>query len=320
MVTTWLLLAIVAIGVALAHYGHLKPVVAFLDSEALTFAVGKVHISAYKLLKGIIAVVILFWFAATLSHIFEKYLNKLTSIRASNRALLLKAIQIIIYFLAFLLTLDVLGIDLTALAIFSGAVGIGVGFGLQKITSNFISGLILLFEKSIEIDDLIEMSGGIFGYIRQMGARYTLIETFDGREIITPNEDFITNRVTNWTYSKPNGRIEIPVGIAYGSDLRLALKLMLETAKEHPRCSKEPEPEAFVREFAENTVKLILFFWVDDVTVGRFGPQSDVMVQLVQKFKDHGIEIPIPQREMHLKYPEELARKKSRKFTSGKKM
>lgn len=174
---------------------------------------------------------LLFWITGVVSEFGETRIKKLPRIRPSNRALLTKAFQILVYFMAFMLGLDVMGIDLTAFAILGGAIGIGIGFGLQKITSNFISGLILLVEKSIEADDMIELADGTAGYVRNTGARYTLLETFDGREIMVPNEDFITSRVTNHTFSNARGRVQIDVGVAYDSNIDQAIEIMLNLAR-----------------------------------------------------------------------------------------
>ncbi|MBT6547667.1 MAG: mechanosensitive ion channel, partial [Gammaproteobacteria bacterium] len=209
----------------------------------------------------------------------------------------------VIYLVAFLVGLDFVGIDLTTLTVFSGAVGIGLGFGLQKIASNFISGLILLMEKSIEEGDLIELSDGTFGYIRRASARYTLVETFDSKEILVPNEDLITSRVVNWTFSNSSARIEIELGVAYDSDIDLAHDLILAAAREHPRCAIKPEPACFLRFFGDSSVNFILHFWVEDVTLGRWPTQSEVMFSIWRKFKDNGIEIPFPQRDLHIKGP-----------------
>ena len=213
---------------------------------------------------------------------------------------------VVVYFLAFLFALGVLGIDLTALTVFSGAVGIGVGFGLQKIASNFISGIILLFEKSVEEGDLVELSDGIAGFVRETGARYTLIETFEGHEVMVPNEDFITNRVTNWTFSNSRGRIDINIGVSYGSDLDKVATLLVEAANGHPRCSQSPAAECFLVDFGDNSVNFTLYFWVDDVIEGRKRPRSDVLFAIWRKFKENDIEIPFPQRDLHIKNPEAL--------------
>jgi len=192
-------------------------------------------------------------------------------------------------------------IDLTTLKIFSGALGIGLGFGLQKIASNFISGIILLMEKSVEQDDLVEMGDGTTGFIRRSSARFTVIETFDGKEVMVPNEDFITNRVVNWTYSDTKGRIEIPIGVAYGSDIQKAHDLILEAATENPLCISDPAPFCYLRNFGDSSVDFILHLWIADVTGGRWKTQSQVMFEIWRKFKANEIEIPFPQRDLHLK-------------------
>jgi len=247
-----------------------------------------------------------FWVAAIAADMAEDQIRGLKSLNTSNRALVLKITQILLYIIAFLIALDFLGIDLTTLTIFSGAVGIGLGFGLQKIASNFISGLILLMEKSIEEGDLIELADGTVGFVRKASARFTLVETFDGKEILVPNEDLITSRVTNLTFSNSRGRVEISLGVSYKSDIELARKLLLEAAAEHPRTIADPEPVCFLRNFGDSSVDFTLFFWVADVTEGRWEPQSNVMYAIWQKFKDNNIEIPFPQRDLHLRSSETL--------------
>lgn len=285
----------------LGYLGYLDQAKVFLDSDPLSFKVGDLRLSAYTITKATLIIFALFWLAGVLSDFGEQRIKKLRRVRAANKALMIKALQIASYFLAFIIGLDVLGIDLTTLTIFSGALGIGIGFGLQKIASNFISGLILLFEKSIESDDLIELSDGTFGFIRHTRARYILVETFDGKEIMIPNEDFITSRVTNWTFTNSKGRVEINIGVSYEGDIELARELMLDAAREHPRCIADPEPVCYLRQFGDSSVNFILYFWVADVTAGRFEPQSDVMRAIWRKFKENNITIPYPQRDVHIK-------------------
>ena len=288
--------------IVLSMLGYLNPVVVFLDSDALAFQVGQIRFSAFLLVKAIIAITMLFWVAGLISGLAQRKINALSRINASNRALMVKAQHIFVYFIAVLVGLDVLGIDLTALAVLGGAVGIGIGFGLQKITSNFISGLILLFEKSIEEGDLVELEDGTAGFVRRTSARYTLIESFEGRELMIPNEDFITRRVTNWTFSNPNGRIDIDIGVAYGSDLEKVNTLILEAANEHPRCSKTSTAECFLVAFGDSSINFTLQFWVDDVVEGRKRPKSDVLFSIWKKFEENNIEIPFPQRDIHIKH------------------
>lgn len=177
------LLALFVVGFfSLGFLDYLQPIKGFLDSDDLSFKIGETRFSAYLVIKAAITIVMLFWLTGIFSEFGEKRIKTIKGIKASNKALITKAFQIFVYFFGFIIGLDVLGIDLTALAVFSGAVGIGIGFGLQKITSNFISGLILLFEKSVENDDLVELADGTYGFIRHTGARYTLIETFEGKE------------------------------------------------------------------------------------------------------------------------------------------
>lgn len=300
-----LILVIAATGfLGLGFLNYLEPFVIFLDSENLSFKVGEMRFSAYLVIKALVTIVIVFWIAGILSQFVANRVNAIKKIKSSNRSLIVKTFQILIYFLAATVALDVFGFDLTTLTIFSGAVGIGVGIGLQKIASNFISGIILLFEKSLEEDDLIELADGTFGFIRHTGARYTLVQTHDGREVMIPNEDFITSRVTNWTYSNKKGRVEIVVGVAYGSDIDTAIDLMLQAAKDNLRCTHDPAPVCFLREFADSSITLLLQFWVDDVTLGRFEPQSDVMRAIYKSFNTSGIEIPFPQRDLHIKHTE----------------
>ena len=300
-----LLLVIAVVGFAASGYlGYLDPVREFLDSDNFAFNVGEMRLSAYLVVKAVIIVILLFWLVGILSEMLENRIKSISRIKSSNKALIIKAIQIVIYFLAFLFVLGVLGIDLTALTVFSGAVGIGVGFGLQKIASNFISGIILLFEKSVEEGDLIELNDGIIGYVRETGARYTRIETFEGHETMVPNEDFITNRVTNWTFSNSRTRVDINIGVAYGTDLDLASRLIVEAATEHPRCIETPAAECFLVDFADSSVNFTLYFWIENVTEGRIRPRSDVLFAIWRKFGEHKIEIPFPQRDIHMKNPE----------------
>jgi len=307
---TWITKLLLATSVisflSLGFLGYLQPIKEFLDSDTLSFRVGEMHFSVYLLTKAAICIVILFWLAVIFSEFGEKKIKKLRKIKASNRALITKAFQIIVYFVISLIVLDILGIDLTALAVLSGAVGIGIGFGLQKITSNFISGLILLFEKSVEEGDLVELEDGTVGFVRHTGARYTLVETFESREIMIPNEDFITKRVTNWTFSNSRGRIGIDIGVSYGSDLDKSYELILEAANEHPRCSKDPIAECYLVDFGDSSVNFTLYFWVDDIVEGRKRPRSDVLFSIWRKFDENNIKIPFPQRDLHIKNSDAL--------------
>lgn len=299
---TKLLLFLVVVGFFVTGFlGYLVPVQEFLSSDAMSFRVGETQFSAYLIAKATAIIILLFWLAGLVSDFGEARLKQLKNVKASNRSLIIKALQVLIYFVAFLVALDLLEIDLTGLAIFSGAIGIGVGIGLQKIASNFISGIILLFEKTIVEDDLIELEDGTAGYVRHTGARYTLIETFENREIMVPNEDFITHRMTNWTYTNTLGRIDITIGVSYDSDLKKAHALMIEAATEHPKCSTQQPPDCFLEDYGDSSVVFTLYFWVDNIIEGRKKPKSDVMFAIWDKFEENDIHIPFPQRDVHVK-------------------
>lgn len=299
--TKWFFILAGALFIILADKGYFPQVMNVLSSDTYALTVGGVSFTLYRIIKSFILIVIVFYLASIVSDIGENKINNIQKMRASNKALLVKVYQIILYFLFFLFVLDSIGLDITTFAVFGGAIGIGVGFGLQKITSNFISGIILLFEKSIEAGDLVELSDGTFGFVGNTGARSTLITAFDGRDIMIPNEDFIVNRVINWTYNDHKARVEISIGVSYDSDLEKVQAIILEAAKQHPRCMQDPEPACFLREFADSSVNFLLFFWVNDVKEGRYGPTNDVLFTIWNRFKEEGIEIPFPQRDVHIK-------------------
>tara|TARA_R110000868_G_scaffold2384_5_gene17680 strand:- start:42172 stop:43149 length:978 start_codon:yes stop_codon:yes gene_type:complete len=296
------LLAIVIAGVT----GNLDVVRHYLDTEALTFRLGEFHLSLYGLLRAGLLLVLIFWTTAAIAAAVQHRVHAMHGLRGTTRTLISKIAQILIYIIAFLIMMEMLGINLTTLTVFSGAVGIGLGFGLQNIASNFISGLILLIERSVDIGDLVELPDGTTGFVRKSSARYTLIETLDGKEVLVPNEDFIVGHVTNWTLSSSKGRVEISVGVAYGCDIEKAHALILDAAREHPLCIEEPAPQCFLRNFGDSSIDFVLLFWVADVTLGRWKPQSDVMFAIWRKFGENGIEIPFPQRDLHIKNPAAL--------------
>ncbi len=297
----WLVILVIGLLLMLSYFEYLPQIKTVLDNKAYAFKIGGLRFSPYTFLKMLLSLITLFWMASIINDFSEKRIRGIRSLKSGTRTLISKLLQIAIYFICGLIALRIIGIDLTALAVFSGAVGIGLGFGLQKITSNFVSGLILIFEQTLAIDDLIELQDGTSGFIRHLGARHTRIETFDGKEVLVPNEDFIINPITNLTYSHKKAQIQISAGISYQSDLNLAHRLMLEAAEEHPRCLRDPEPKCFLNDFAASGVIFLLQFWVEDVTEGRYAPKSDVMFTIWRKFNEHGVELAYPQRDIHIK-------------------
>lgn len=279
--------------------GLLDPTIKYLDSLAIN--VGKAKISIYMVIKGIFVLSFLVWATKIISSTAEKHIRKLSNFDYNTRELFVKVANVILYLTVFLITLNVIGVDLTALAVLSGAVGVGIGLGLQKIASNFITGIVLLMEKSIKVGDIIELEGSnpVVGTVKNLDARSLLIERFDGREVLIPNEEMITTRVTNWTYSNNNGRIDIKIGVAYDSDFKKVKEILLAAATAHPLSLEKPEPECFMTDFSDNAVNFVLYFWIEDVVKGRMGPKSDVMFSILEKFEQNNIKIPHPQMDIH---------------------
>ncbi len=278
-------------------FGMFQSVADFLDQIA--FKIGAVRISIYLVIKSSIVLLLVFWSSALFTKKTKSYIEGSKSIKSSTKGIIGKFIDIFIYFAVAVIVLKTLGVDMTTFAVVGGAVGVGIGFGLQKISSNFISGIILLFEKSVEVGDWIEIdNGGIFGVIKHFGGRYTLIECFDGKEIMVPNEDFIINKVTNWTYSNNRARIEIEFGVAHGTDLQKVIDIATEVAKEHPRCLNYPEIECYVTKFGEYDIRFVLYFWVSDITQGRQSVRSFAYINLQKKLTENNIAIPMPRREV----------------------
>jgi small-conductance mechanosensitive channel len=229
----------------------------------------------------------------------KSFINGSKSIKSSTKGIIGKVIDIIVYSTVVIVILKSFGVDMTAFTVIGGAIGVGIGFGLQKIASNFISGIILLLEKSVEVGDIVEVDGGkIYGTIKHFAGRYTLVEELDGKEIMIPNEEFIINKVTNWTYSNNRARIEINIRVGYDADLEKVKEIMMRCARENPRCLTYPEIEWYVIGFGEYDIKITMYMWISDIIEGRMGPRSDVFMAIWKEFKEHGIEIPYPQREI----------------------
>lgn len=298
-VVSWVIAAFVVPAVALDILGLFASLKAYMQGVSLAF--GPVKITAYQIPEFILSLSIMLWVATSIAHAIENYLNRQKTIAFGTRRIVVIAVKSFIYFTVFITALTMLGIDLTIFAVFSGAIGVGVGLGLQQTASNFISGMVLLGENSLKEGDLIEVSNGITGYVRKIGGRTTVIEQFDGKETAIPNEQLMTNILTSYTLNNLRGRIEINLGVAYDSDLEKVMSILVEEAEKHPRCLKKPEPECFLKNFGPSSIEFVLFFWVEDVTAGMLSAKSNVHMAIWKRFKKEGIQIPFPQREVWLK-------------------
>jgi small-conductance mechanosensitive channel len=258
-----------------------------------------VRISLYLVIKSFIVLLLVFWFSSLIARKSKSYVENSKKIKSSTKVIITKFIDITIYAIVFVVILKTLGVDTTTFTVLGGAIGVGIGFGLQKIASNFISGVILLFEKSIEVGDWVEIDNGkIFGVVKYFGGRHTVIECFDGEEIMVPNEDLIVNKVTNWTYSNNRARIGIEFAVEHGSDLEKVVEIATEVARSNSRCLSYPEIECYVTKFGEYDIKFILYFWISDITKGRQPVKSEAYIALWKKLKENNINIPMPRREV----------------------
>ena len=282
---------------ALNIAGWLQPTINALDS--LAFTMGTLRISVYSILVGIVTIVGLVWLAGLASKLVESHIQKSSTLTPSAKVLFTKILKISLVTLALVVGLTSTGIDLTAFALFSGAVGVGVGFGLQKVISNLISGVILLLDRSIKPGDVI-MVGDTYGWINSLAARYTSVITRDGQEHLIPNEDMITRAVVNWTYTSSKVRQRLPVSVSYKSDIRKAMALMIEAAQETKRVIEDPPLNCLVLGFGDNGVDLELRMWIQDPQNGVRNVKSDVYLKIWDKFHENGIEFPFPQRDIHL--------------------
>jgi len=282
------------------HLGYIQHVLELAKIDGFAFKLGSTSIGLYTIVKAIIYLLLLLNLTSLILRFTSTRINTFSEINQSSRTLLIKIVNGAIIFVVGLLYLNALSIDISALAFIGGAIGIGIGLGLQKIAANFISGFIILFEKSIEIGDLVELDQNMQGVVKQIGSRYTLIETFDGQDVQVPNEEFISNRVTNWTFENSRSREKITIGVSYDSDLESAIAIMEQAAKNESLSAKDPEPKCFVIEFADSSINLMLIFWLDDILLGKYPPRSRIMVEIWREFQKQNIKIPFPQRDLHL--------------------
>ncbi|MDG2044377.1 MAG: mechanosensitive ion channel, partial [Maricaulis sp.] len=289
---------------ALNILGWLDSSIAFMD--ALGFSLGDENrVSLLIIIRAAVVLAIFYWVASGLSRILSTRVQRLPSLNPSARILLTKAGQIVLMASAGLMALSTMNIDLSALAIFGGAIGIGIGFGLQKIFSNLVSGVLLLLDRSVKPGDVITVDE-TYGKVTTLGMRFASVVTRDGHEHLIPNEEFITSKVINWSYSDSAVRIKREVGVSYNSDIKLAQSLIIEAADSVPRVLSD-RTRCHMRSFGDNSVNLEVRFWIRDPQSGVNNVTSDVLFAIWDSFKTHGIEFPYPQRDVHLVGGEPMA-------------
>jgi len=267
--------------------------------EAVKFKIGKNPVNLLLLLQGLLTILITVFVAMWLSRVIENKLMQVAQLNANTRVMLAKVVRICLLFIAVLIGLSAVGLDLTLISVFGGALGVGLGFGLQRIASNYVSGFILLMDKSISIGDIVTIDVH-YGIIKDLRTRYLVLKKLDGTEVIIPNETLIINPVINHSGMDRNTRVQVAVQVGYESDLELVLQLLIKAAEDHPRVLVTPAPSSVVTGFAESGVDVRLTVWIHDAEEGTSSLQSDLFMAIWRLFKAHDISIPYPQREVRV--------------------
>lgn len=264
------------------------------------FRLGTVEITALFITKCIIFVAVLWFVARLLARFLDRRLLALTSIDHGERFAVARMTRYIIFAIGILVGLDSSGLNLRSLLVVGGTLGIGIGFGLQSVFANFISGVVILLERPIKLGDVIEV-GGTLGEVLRIGARSTWIRTGENQIIIVPNSEFVNSRVTNWTANDRSVRFSINVGISYTSDVAQAQKILVETARQHAGVLQDPAPEALITDFAASSITLQLRVWATIPPAWPHRLKSGLYIEILRAFNEQGIEMPNPQRDLNVR-------------------
>jgi small-conductance mechanosensitive channel len=276
---------------ALSILGLLDDTVAALDARAIV--IGGLRVTPLLVLKTTVLLAVALWAATATSNFLDRRVQHVSGLTPSIQVLAGKLIRIGVMTAAIVIVLSAAGIDLSVLAVFTGAIGVGVGLGMQKIVSNFVSGIILLADKSIKPGDVITI-GDHFGWVSNMGARYTSVDMKDGRELLVPNEDLVTQRVINWTFSSDLMRLDVKFSTTYDSDLQKARAAAVQAALSVPEVLKTPSPVCHLTAYGSTAIEYVLWFWIKDAATGPTGVRSAVLQALWKGFERDGVKLPIP--------------------------
>ncbi len=288
--------------IAADHLGWLNPIIATLD--AVGVAAGKSRITLWSILKLLFILTLFVLVAAWISRGLDRSLQKLETLAPSTRIGIAKFSNAFLFGLSVLLGLNAAGVDLTALTVLTGAVGLGLGFGLQSIAANFVSGFVLLMDRSIKPGDVISFSGQSgtstenFGWVQELRGRYVVVRDRDGVEMLVPNQQLISNPVINWSYTDPRIRLKLPVRVSYRDDPELALAVLVQACEGHARVLPDPKPVARLMHFGDSGIEMELRFWITDPQEGVNNVRSDVNRAIWRLFKQHKLTIPTAQREI----------------------
>jgi small-conductance mechanosensitive channel len=289
---------------ALSILDLLEPTIFVLDAAAIT--IGNVTISLYDVVRSTIALAVLLSVALYLTSLLEARIRTSQTLSPTVQVLFTKSLKMVLVSLAVIFAINAVGIDLTGLAVLGGLAVVALGFGLQKIVSNLISGVILLLDKSIKPGDIISVTG-TYGWVTALGGRYVSVVTRDGVEHLIPNETLISQPVENWTHTQRRTRLKLDVGVHHESDVREVIALCEDAARATERVLSDPAPKCLFIEFGESALKLQLRFWIGDAQNGVQNVKSDVLLQIWDRFKQHGVRVPYPQRDLHIRSSAERA-------------
>ena len=296
----WFLLPVLILQI----FGVLATITDYLD--AFDLELGNIRISAYGLVRAIVFGSVLFWLGRISNREGQRIIRLQVGIDVGTREVVAKLFQVTLFSALFIVLLQILGINLTALAVFGGALGVGLGIGLQAIASNFISGLIILLDRSMTVGDYIELDDGRLGKIRSINMRSTLLETFDGKDVMVPNEQFITTRFVNWTHNDEKQRYTLKFQVAYKTDIPAMLDIVRHVVRSHPQVINEPDTpteelaDAEISGFGDSGIDILVEFWMEGIDDGKNRVGADLLLMIWQALKDNSIEIPFPQREVKL--------------------
>lgn len=284
--------------------GLLDHVILVLESISIT--VGNINVTAYGVLRVTLFGTLLFWMGRASNSTGKDLIRRQEQLDFRTRELAAKIFEVAVYVVVFLLLLQVMGINLTALAVLGGAIGVGLGFGLQSIASNFISGVIILLDNSLSLGDYIEMEDGKTGTVRELNLRSTTLETYDGKDIMVPNEKFISSTFINWTHKNKQQRYRVDFSVAYHSDIRKLVEIIKETVAKHPQVMSgdkipiEERPDCEIASFGDSGVNMFVEFWMEGIDDGKNRVGGDLLLSIFEAMRDNGFEIPFPQREVRI--------------------
>ncbi len=285
---------------ALSILGILDETTALLDGVGIEFQ--DFRLTPLLVIKTVSAVLLFLWLAVMIGRFAERRIRSIEDLSPSLQVLFGKLVKALLIVTAVVGGLSMVGVKFTVLAVFSGAIGLGIGFGLQKVVSNLISGIILLLDKSIKPGDVISV-GDTYGQINQLAARYASVISRDGREYLIPNEDLITSQVINWSYSSPLVRLDLDFGVSYEANPHEVRKLARETAAKHERVETKPPPACHITGFGDSAIEYKMRFWIRDPDNGTVNVRGDIFLMLWDALDEAGIEIPYPHRDVKLREP-----------------